>query len=105
MKVELLSVPLGFSCFEECKDTKVIACFEDFCLLEEIIFDIAGVCRCNLPCDWDGWVALCEDDLNYIVDEMTPELGTDIAVDMLCEACRQAKQHLRDGRLVYAYLE
>lgn len=119
MLVELLSVPID-SPLNQCEDndiynrcgreymqgedTRVIAGFTDFFLLEEILYDdILGVCKCEFPIDYDGWIRLCEEDLDVIVDQMTPELGLDPTVDILLEACRQAKQHLADGRSVYAY--
>jgi hypothetical protein len=122
MKVELLSVPISSPLNEECdtlvynrcgreamqgNDTKEIAEFIDFCFLEEILLYIGGMSACcgeSLPCDWDGWMAVDKDDLDYIIDQMTSVLGTNCDdVDRLCEACRQAKQHLHDGRLVYVY--
>jgi hypothetical protein len=121
MKVELLSVPISSPLNEECdtliynwcgreemqgNDKKEIAGFTNFCYLEEILLFIGGMSACcgeSLPCDWDGWMAIDKDDLDYIIDKMTPELGTDYCVDLLLEACRQAKQHLHDGRLVYVY--
>ena len=110
MSVDLLSVPLGSTLdkyaeeegdkmigdrfgqkYMQGDDTKFIACFRNCCFLEDILFAIGHTSKRDLPCDWHGLIALRDDVLDDIIDD-----AKDCQVNLLYEACRQAKQHIRD---------